>query len=1028
MGTITSGVGIISGIDYQSMIDQLMALEARPRDQLMTRIGNIDAQKTAYLDISARITALLARIGVLTQTASFRASTATSSNPDILSAIAGSGVQPGTYSFVVRALASTQQFVSRGFQDRTTPLQTGVLTIESAQARVNRSTQLAELNGHTGVRRGSFKIINGTQQATINISDALTVGDVLEQINAAGIQVSARVTGDGLVLQDTSGTSTELRVQEVDNGQTAADLGFGTGHTYSATGELAGQAVIYMADSTPISALNDGLGMSAALAGNDFTIGADGQSIGVSLNDILATTTRLGRLNHGQGVRLGQIRITARDGSSTTIDLSGAHDISDVKAALEGAFGGSRISAVVTGSRLVINDNTDVSALEDEQTSDFVIEDVSGYAARDLGIDGRSTTGSINGRDVLHMDNVGDVLSAINYAAGNEDAAGAPLVTAMLAADGHGLELHTASGSMVITGPGAGARSQALFDLGFQEGTYPDTGSGAVAAGGRIMGSLNTVLLKSLSGGTGLTGTTLQIDANGTSALLDMTGTETLADVIERINQATDGAGGSLGIEATYDATGTRIVVNNVLDGSAITISGDFAESIGLAQTGTSIRSANLQRQYVGAATALESLGMGRGVALGRFKITNSKGVSATVDLTSSSNETVQDVIDAINGTGIGVQAAINATGDGLLLTDTSGGAGTMKVEEDGGTLARDLNLLGSATDGQIDGSYEFQLDIGGSDTVDSLAARIGAETTLATATLLNDGTALAPYRLNIASRVSGSAGELIIDDSQADLGISTLAPAQDARVFFGGSAASGILLTSSTNTFANVLDGLTFTASGVDDQPVTVTVDRDLDTLVTTLEGLVDDFNSAVDRVREAGAYDAETETPGILQGEGTLYTIQSRLSRLFVGSIYAGGPFTRLSDVGIKSGSTGHFAFDEEAFRAAYASNPEAVERFFTDEQFGVAVQIKKQIEQITDTEGLIPHATATLAADTDLLRERVDQLNEQLDRKRARLVMEFQAMEVALSQLQSQQAALASLTALASMATTSSLGRQS
>ena len=1012
MGTITSGIGILSGIDYQSMIDQLMAIEARPRDQLLTRIGGINAQKTAYLDISARITALLSRISILTRPASFRAAVATSSAPDVLSATAGSGAQPGSYSFVVRALASTHQFVSRGFQGRTTPLQAGTLTIESAQARVNNSTRLDELNGHTGVHRGSFKIINGNQQAVINTSDALTVGDVLEQINSAGIQVEASVRGDALVLQDMSGTSGELRVQEISGGQTAADLGFGTGHAYSTSGELTGGVVIYLAESTPISALNDGLGMCTALAGNDFTIDAGGQSIGVNLSDILATSTRLGRLNHGQGVRLGVIRVTARDGTTATVDLSGAGNISDVKGALQGAFGDSRLSVVVSGSRLIVNDNTDVSKLEEDQRSDFIIEDVTGYAARDLGIDGRSAAGKIDGRDVLHMDTLGDVLSAVDYAVNNEDDAHAPLVTASIAADGHGLELHTSSGAMVITGPGAGARSQALFDLGFQEGTYEDTGSGALAAGGRIVGSLDTILLKTLNGGAGVTGTTMQINANGKSAVLDLTGAQTLADVLERINQATDGAGDSLGVEATYDATGARIVVRNLVDESAITVSGDFAEGIGLAQTGASIKSANLQRQYVSEATRLEDLNAGRGVAQGRFKITNSKGVSATVDLTSSSVETLQDVIDSINGLGIGVQASINATGDGLLLTDTSGGAGTMKVGEDGSTVARDLNLLGTAENGQIDGSYEFQLEIGGSDTLETLAARIGTETTLATATLLNDGTQLSPYRLNISARVSGAAGALLIDDSLTDLGVSTLAPAQDARVFFGSSTDSGVLLTSSTNTFDNAIEGLTFNATGVSDQPVTVSVNRDLDTLVTTLQGLVDDYNAAVDRVKKSGAYDAGTETPGILQGQGARNTIESRLSRMFVGPLYAGGPFTRLSDVGIKSESGGHFTFDEAKFRGAYQTDPEGIERFFTDSQYGVAVQIQTQINQITDTEGLIPRATATLDDRSELLQERVTEVNGQLDRKRARLVAEFQAMEAALAQLQSQQAALTSL----------------
>jgi flagellar hook-associated protein 2 len=1024
VGTITSGIGIVSGIDYQSMIDQLMAIDARPRDRLMTRIGGINAQKTAYLDISARITALLSRINVLTRTASFQVAKAVSSKPDLLSVTAGAGAQPGAYSFVVRALASTHQFVSGGFQDRTSPLQAGTLTIESARAQVNSRTQLDELNGHTGVHRGSFKISNGSQEAVINISDAFTVGDVVERINAAGIQVSASVSGDGLVLKDLSGTGSVLRVQEVGTGKTAADLGFGTGFSYSTTGELAGDAAIYLAASTPVSALNDGLGLRTALAGGDFTIDAGGKSISVNLSDILSTTTRLGRLNHGQGVRLGTIRVTSKDGTTATLDLSGATDINGVKQAIEGAFGGGRLSVVVSGSRLIINDNTDVTKLTDDQKSDFIIEDVTGYAARDLGFDGRSSKGKISGRDVLHMDTLGDVIGAVTYAVNNEDDAHAPLVTAAIAADGHGLELRTAGGPMVLTGPGAGARSKALFDLGLQEGTYEDTGGGAVAAGSRIVGSLDTVLLKTLNGGAGVTGSTIQIAANGKNATIDVTDCQTLAEVMDRINQATDaGGGGSLGVEATYDATGTHLVLNNLVDSSALTVSGDFAEGLGLAQTGVSIKSANLQRRYISEATRLADMNSGRGVALAGIKITNSKGVYATLNLAAASAGTLQDVIDEINRLNIGVQAGINATGDGLLLTDTAGGTGTMKVEEDGGTTARDLNILGTAQNGQIDGSYEFKLQIGGSDTLEGLAARIGAETTLATATLLNDGTQLAPYRLTVSAGTSGAAGALLIDDSTTNLGMSMLAPAQDARVFFGGSSASGVLLTSATNTFSDVVQGLTFTANGVDDQPVTVNVDRDVESLVTALQGLVDDYNSAVDRVNEVGAYDAENQTPGILQGEGTLYTIESRLSRLFTGAVYAPGAFHRLSDVGIQSESGGHFTFDADKFRAAYESNPAGMERFFTDSQYGVAVQIQKQIEQLTDADGLIPQETATLTDNTDLLQERVTQMNEELDRKRARLLRDFQAMEASLAQLQSQQGALSNLAAMAQTYTTSS-----
>ena len=451
MSGITTGVGLISGLDYQSIIDKLIALDAKPRDALQTRMSNIDAQRTAFLDISARITALLTRISVLSAPTSFQAATAKSSLPDVLSATATAGARPGSYSFVVRALAATNQFVSRGYGDSAAPLDTGTLTIESAQARVNNSTTLNELNGHTGVRRGSFKITNSAgQEAVINLSDALTVGEVLDKINAAGINVQAAVHGDGLVLTDSSTGEGTLRVKEVGSGHTAADLGFGTGHTIGKDGELAGGAVIYLSGATPISSLNDGLGLRRSAAGGDFTIDTGGKTFDVDLSDLLKSDTRLARLNHGQGVRLGRVRITSKDGTTAEIDLSAAKTVADVKTAIQNAFGNSRLSVTLTGSHLIVSDSTDNTKLAESQRSDLIIEDLTGHAAHDLGIDSRSTDGKVTGRDVLHMDTLADVTTAINYAVGNEGDDKQPVITASISADKQSLSLQAKSGPFTI--------------------------------------------------------------------------------------------------------------------------------------------------------------------------------------------------------------------------------------------------------------------------------------------------------------------------------------------------------------------------------------------------------------------------------------------------------------------------------------------------------------------------------------------------------------------------------------------------
>ena len=989
----------------------------------MRRMGTIDAQRTAYLDISARITALLSRLGSLSSATSFQATTAASSLPDVLSASSTYGAPAGSYSFVVRALATRHQFVTRGFHDRTAPLPIGTLTIESARARVDRHTGLDELNGHTGVRRGSFKISNDGQEATINLTDALTVGDVLEKINSAGINVHASITGDGLILRDAAGGGGELRVVELDGGRAAEDLGFGPG-SHVGYGELQGEQVLYLADTTPISALNDGLGIRHSVAGGDFTISLDGTQIDVDLSDLVQADTRLQRLNHGQGVRLGTIRITSRDGTMRDLDLSAAENINDVISALESAWDDERISVVMTGSRLLIQDNTDVEDLDDEQVSDFTIADVSGFAARDLGIEGSVNGKKVSGGDILHMNTLADVLTAISYATGNEDADGSPLVVAAIGADGRGLTLSSegsGGGAMTLELP-EGSSSQALADLGFVAGIYAD----ATIAGGRILGGIDTVLLKTLNGGAGLVGGLIQIDANGSSAVVDLSGAETLSEIVNLINQAAEDFG--LGVDAGYDSTGTRLIIANVDGDGPVAISdveGDFAASAGLTEVGTVVRGVNLQRQYVSETTLLGDLNAGGGVSHGRFTIQNSDGLAATVNLSSSSYGTLQDVITAINELNIDVEARINDTGDGLLIVDNAGGGGELKIEEDGGTLARDLNILGESQDGLIDGSFEFSLDIGGGETLESLADRIGSETSLADAAVLNDGSGVAPYRLSITAAVSGAAGELIIDDSENDLGISTLSRAQDAQVFFGSGAGGGVLLTSSDNTFEDVIEGVSITVNAVDDNPVTVTVARDFENLVETVSGLVNDYNTAMERISEVGAYDQETEVAGVLLGESTLRAIENRLYDTFTQVFRVGGAFSRLRDLGIKVESGSRLTFDRDKFQEAYETDPEALQQFFTDEDNGMATLMKERIEAITDSEGMIESRTDTLQDQKDLLQNRVDMMNERLDRKRARLLREFQVMEASLATLQMQQSVLANLAALAQQFTLAGYG---
>ena len=56
---------------------------------------------------------------------------------------------------------------------------------------------------------------------------------------------------------------------------------------------------------------------------------------------------------------------------------------------------------------------------DDGDAKSLKIEDLTGNAARDLGIEGESETGKIDGTGILLVNTLGDVVNAINYATEN---------------------------------------------------------------------------------------------------------------------------------------------------------------------------------------------------------------------------------------------------------------------------------------------------------------------------------------------------------------------------------------------------------------------------------------------------------------------------------------------------------------------------------------------------------------------------------------------------------------------------------
>lgn len=1021
MGTITSGTGLISGLNIQDIVTKLMAIERQPVTTLQTRVQDTETQRTAYADLSARVLALKATIDPLQSGTLFQANKATSSDTNTLQVSATAKAAAGTYRVRVQQIATAQQLVSNGVADADrSPLGSGTIVVAAAQAKLSQPTSLDFLNNQHGISKGTIRITDGSgATAQIDLSAAKTVQDVLAAINnATGIHVQAEVKGDRLAITDLTNQQTSpLIIADVAGGKTAQDLGI-AGTSVSGQTTITGTDVNTIGENTLLSLLNDGRGIGVNGIGSDLEITAsDGKVFTVQLADTMNGNTDLAMLNGGKGVRLGTVRITHANGQISDVDLSSAKTVDDVLKTLQTA----NVAVAANGARLLITDSL-------KGDGSLKIEDVTGHAAADLGISGSSSGGdaktpqTINGQDVYQVRTLGDVLRAINFANGNDGA-----VTASVSADGKGITLTdhaNGSGPLLV---GALTGSTAAADLGLLQPS-----AGGVVTGQRLIASMNSTLLRSLNGGLGIRLGRIQVtDRAGNQSIYDLSGAQSLDDVLTALRSQSGGAQ----VKVQLNDSGLGLVVNDTSNGTGTLKIEDLdggmaAEDLKIAgqTTDATLRGGALYRQYISGNTRLSDMNGGKGVAAGSILITDSAGHKTSVAIAAGTGTRLQDVLNKLNnaGGGLKIEARINDTGDGIVIVDTAGGAGQLKIEDNGSTAAADLRIAGTASEDQnsIDGRASVEMTLGASDSLNDLADSLNKMGNLVQASVVNDGTGVAPYRLVVSAANTGTRGALAIDTGGSSLDFSTLVQAQDAIVYFGGNGTTdGIPITSSDNQLDNVIAGTTLTLTGQSEQAVTVTISKDTDTLAKQLSSIVDKYNDVMSHIQTLTSYNADTGQQGVLLGDSTVEQVRNSLYDM-MNAIGTNGNLNRsLTDLGFSVGQGSQLSFNQDAFLGAFNSDSNGISQLFTTAKTGLYAHLSDIFSRLTDqAKGVLPQQDQTLKDREDLFNQRITDMNTLLDAKQQQLYNQFYAMETALSQLQGQQSALSSLTALATSTSSS------
>jgi flagellar hook-associated protein 2 len=777
----------------------------------------------------------------------------------------------------------------------------------------------------------------------------------------------------------------------------------------------------------------------------------------------------LSMLNGGEGFARGKIRITDRSGTSAEIDLRYAQTVDDVLDAIN-STSTINVRAEVQGDALRLVDQTG------QATANLKVQEIgNGKTAASLGIAAiDSDTGDAVGSDVLklfgklsldrlngptgvrfdevlpdievkfrdgttaHIDfkhlpktnsdddeptnerTLEDVLATINAAApGKLRAEIAPegdrlMITDLTTDAGHAFTLN------------AEFNSKALQDLGLD-----GAAENGVVTGKRLLGGLKSTLLGKLDGGRGLNdlGTLNLTDRSGAQATVDLSGADTVDEVIARINAA------DLGIEASVNQARNGIQLRDTTGltaGKLIVASGDdktTAERLKLnvdAEVGQ-VNSGNLGAQSVGEATSLASFNGGKGVANGLIRITDAKGATRTVGISSETVQTIGDVIDTINNQGLDILARLNDAGDGILLVSTGTSNGSIRVQDLNASTAADLRIAGQSVPTEIgteekqaiDGSTTFKVKLNQQTTLADLVDDINALNTGVSAGKFSDGGSLNPYHLTLLSQRPGRAGELLIDTSALGMEFEESAKAQDAKLLLGAPSATGVgpIVTSSSNVFMDAVPGLKLEVTGVSEQAVTVTVNGTDEPVVAAVKSFVDSYNALHKKLKEVTAYNVEAETGGILLGDSAALQIDTGYADLLSGRFFGTGDIQSIAEVGVSINDDGSLAFDADKLRTRYAESPDDVKSFLQTKDLGLSAQVDKLVESLAgEQSSIMINRAAALERKIKINDERVQKFNEMLTRKRDFLLEQFYTLETTIAKIQSNTDALSALASLA------------
>ena len=342
--------------------------------------------------------------------------------------------------------------------------------------------------------------------------------------------------------------------------------------------------------------------------------------------------------------------------------------------------------------------------------------------------------------------------------------------------------------------------------------------------------------------------------------------------------------------------------------------------------------------------------------------------------------------------------------------------AGQASVDDKIGNGGKITLSLGDGA-GNVNETVDIDIDSADS-SLSGIRDAINAADIGVNASIVNDGSGT-PYRLVLSSNTTGTASQISVSvaetngDGSTPLGdllsydsaagssaMSETVAARDAKL-----SVNGIAIVSQTNRVEEAIAGVTLTLSKTTSEPQSLTATRDTDSVKSALQRFVKAYNSVNSLSDKLTAFDAEEKVSGVLLGDSTARTAETRV-RSALNTPISGGAFSSLAEIGISLQRDGTMEIDDEKLDAALANNLADIGQLMggTGDNDGLSKVLVSTLEAVAGEQGLLQSASDGMKTRIDNLTDSMEREQESIDSTIARYQKQFVQLDSIMASINS------------------------